>query len=301
MNGTTTGSTYWDPTAAAVATALQSAAGAIRVAQDIFYCDASMAGGTSVPADIFHPDTMSITEGQTKPFIEISSEFRLTNGQASDVSGATGMILATFAARSLELVEELLFFQGADVELPHTVRIESGRESAGKGIFGLAHHEIHVKPAGTENPTSSGLEILAAVIQGVSVLASPKNLQPPKYALILDNHAYAATGGSAINGIPTMTVLSSLTAMLTDQIYETGALPAYSGLLVSLGGDAGQPGGPTTIYVGSDVAAELTTREQTGHFLYRVFERVQIVARDRRAFVKLNFSAYQKDSPSYKP
>ena len=53
MNATTTGSTYWDPTAAAVATALQSAAGAIRVAQNIFYSDASMAGGTSVPADLF--------------------------------------------------------------------------------------------------------------------------------------------------------------------------------------------------------------------------------------------------------
>lgn len=97
-----------------------------------------------------------------------------------------------------------------------------------------------------------------------------------------------------------MTVLGSLTAMLTDQVYETGASPAYTGLLVSLGGDAGQAGGPTTIYIGSDVAGELTTREQTGHFLYRVFERVQIVAQDRRAFVKLNFSAYQKDDTSIK-
>jgi hypothetical protein len=140
------------------------------------------------------------------------------------------------------------------------------------------------------------LEILGAVLEGISVLANPRNLQPPKYALILDNHAYAATGGSAINGTPTMTVLSSLTAMLTAQIYETGALPRYAGLLVSLSGDVGTQGGPTTIYIGNDVAAEQTTRERDGYFLYRVFERVQIVARDPRAFVKLDFSAYQKES-----
>jgi hypothetical protein len=105
------------------------------------------------------------------------------------------------------------------------------------------------------------------------------------------------SGGSAINGIPTMTVLGSLTAMLTPQIYQTGALPAYSGILASLGGDPGNPGGSTTIYIGSDMAAEQTTRDGEGHFRYRAFERVQIVARDPRAFVKLNFRAYREGPP----
>ena len=300
MNNTTSNS-YWDPTAPTVAAALQSTAGAIRVAQNIFYVDTSMSGNTSVPADIFHPEEMRITEGETKPFIEISSEFRLTNGQASDVSGATGMTLATFAARFMAYVEDLLFFRGADIELPQTVRIESGRTSAGRGLFGLAHHEIRVNPADARNPTNSGLEILAAVLEGISVLENPTNLQPPKYAVILDNHAYAAVGASAINGTPTIMVLGSLTAMLTEQIYETGALPAYTGLLVSLGGDVGQPGGPTTIYIGSDVAAELTTRESNGLFLYRVFERVQIVARDPRALVKLDFGAYRRQPAAAQP
>ncbi len=293
MNGNTTANTYWDPTAAAVTTALRNAAGAIRVAQNIFYADTSLSGGSSVPADKFDPDTMSITEGETKPFIEISSYFSLTNGQASDATGTTAVTLATFAARKLALVEDLLFFQGAGVRLPDTVKVKSGLASAGDGVIGLAHKEITVKPADPDNPANSGMEILSAVLEGVSVLADSENLQPPKYALILDNRAYAATGGSAINGAPTVSVLSSLSAMLTAQIYETGALPAYTGLLLSLGGDVGQPGGPTTIYVGSDVAAELTTRVPSGQFLYRVFERVQIVARDPRAFIKLDFGSYQ--------
>jgi hypothetical protein len=294
MNGTSTGSTYWDPATSSVATTLKNAAGAVRIAQNIFYADTSMLGTTSVPADVFNPKTMTITEGETKPFIEISSEFRLTNGQASDTSGGTGITLATFAARSLALVEDLLFFQGSGIDLPNTVKVEAGLDSAGNGLLGLVKSVVVVKRGDAQTLAGSGLGILAAVLEGVSVLNRPENLQPPKYALILDNHAYAATGGSAINGIPTMTVLTSLSAMLTDQIYETGALPPYTGLLVSIGGDIGQAGGPTTIYVGSDVTAELTTREQSGQFLYRVFERVQIVARDPRAFVKLDFSEFAK-------
>jgi hypothetical protein len=292
---TTNGKTYWDPTT--IASQLQSAAGGIRVAQQIFYCDTSMQGSTSIPADVFDPDTMSIKEGITKPFIEISSEFRLTNGQASDATGQTGTKLALAAARRLALVEDLLFFRGNDFELeemPRTVKIESGRESAGKGIFGLAPHEIQVKPNNGRSTADSGLEIYGAVIEGISELSSPRNLQSGKYALILDSHSYSVTGGSAINGTPTMTVLSLLTAMLTPQIYQTGALPPYSGILASLGGDVGAQGGPTTIYIGSDIAAEQTGRGNDGHFLYRAYERVQIVAQESRAFVKLKFDAYRQ-------
>jgi hypothetical protein len=109
-NATTTGNTYWDPTT--IGSQLQSAAGAIRVAQNIFYCDTSMQGSTSVPADIFDPDTMRIAEGHTKPYIEISSEFSLTSGQASEISGQTGTTLALLAARPLALVEDMLFSVG---------------------------------------------------------------------------------------------------------------------------------------------------------------------------------------------
>ena len=298
MSGTMLGSNYWDLTAPTVATALQTAAGAISVAQNIFYADTSYAGATSVPADIFNPDTMSIEEGVTQQFVEITSEFRLTSGQAQDMSGTTAMTLATFAARNLALAQDLVFFQGANVELPKTVRIETGRESAGKGLFGLAQHEIHVKPGDTKTPTNSGLEILAAVIEGVSVLASPKNLQPGKFVVILDNHAYAAAGGSAINGIPTLTVLSSLTAMLTEQVYNAAGLPPLSGVIASLAGDVGQPGGPTTIYIGKDVSAEYLARESSGAVIARVCSRTANVFRDRRSVIKLNFDAYRNEVKS---
>ncbi len=294
MNAITNGNTYWDPTASTVATALQKAAGAIMVAQQIFYVDTSMAGATSVPAGTFHPDTMSLPEGHTLPYIEISSEFTLTSGQASDVTGVTGLTLAQFAAQRLALVEDLLIFRGANIDLPPTVRIESGRESAGNGLFGLAHHEIRVKPPHPGNP-DSGLEILHAIIEAATVLGNTRNLQPKPYAVVVDNLAYAAIGGTVINSIPTMTVLGSLTMMLTEQTYYTSALPEYTGLVIALGAQPGQPGGPIKIYLGSDVAAEFTNRDETGRFKARVSTRIQKFVLDPRAILKLDFSAYKRD------
>jgi hypothetical protein len=78
--------------------------GAIRVAQKVFPAT-QLAGVTSVPADIFNPETMSIAEGHTRPYIELAVEFPLTNGQVNDdATGATAITLAKLAAKSLALV-----------------------------------------------------------------------------------------------------------------------------------------------------------------------------------------------------
>jgi hypothetical protein len=53
--------------------------------------------------------------------------------------------------------------------------------------------------------------------------------------------------------------------------------------LVSLGGD------PTTVYLGQDAVTAFTQEDQDGNSRFRVFERVQIIARDARAFVRLDF------------
>jgi uncharacterized linocin/CFP29 family protein len=260
--------------------AVQTAVGAIRVAQKVFPT-MQMADVTSVPADIFNPEEMRITEGQTKPYIEIAVEFPLTYGQVNEgANGHTGVTLAKLAAKSLALVEDLLFFQGKDVQLPPAVRIESGLDSAGQGLLGLVSKDrtITVNPPNPNAPTNSGGEILAAVAQGIALLT--KDLQAPPFALILDTNAYAATWGSVINGAPASTVLEPV---LTGGMCGTGAMPANTGLLVALGGE------PTTIYYSHDPITEHTQKDREGRYFFRVFERVQFVARDHQAFVKLLF------------
>ena len=106
-------------------------------------------------------------------------------------------------------------------------------------------------------------------------------MQAPNFALIEDTSAFAATWGSVINGAPAYTVLNPV---LAGGICGTGAMPQNTGLLIALGGD------PTTIYVGSDAVTEPTYQEGSGLYYFRTFERVQYVARDQRAFVRLDFS-----------
>ena len=269
---------------------VKNAVGAIRVVQKVF---PTLPNDKTnwVPADIFNPEKMSIAEGHTRPFIELVVEFPLTNGQVNDEpTGATVITLSKLAAKSLALAEDMVILQGQNAKLPFSVRIESGEDSVGSGLLGLANErEIVVKPPDPNVPTNSGGEILAAIAKGIALLT--KDLQAPEYALIEDTNAYAATWGSVINGAPAYTVLNPV---LTRGIYGTGAMPPNTGLLIALGGD------PTTIYIGDDATTEPTQKERAGQYSFRTFERVQFVARDHRAFVRLDFSYLANLEPARK-
>ena len=282
---------FWDDTVwGSIDDGVKNAVGAIRVLQKVFPT-LPLANATSVPADVFNPEKMSIAEGHTRPFIELVVEFPLTNGQVNDdPTGATAITLSKLAAKSLALGEDMVILQGKNVELPSSVRIESGEDSVGNGILGLANERtITVHPPDPGAPTNSGGEILAAIAKGIALLT--KDLQAPEYALIEDTNAYAATWGSVINGAPAYTVLNPV---LKGGIYGTGAMPPNTGLLIALGGD------PTTIYIGDDATTEHTHKERAGHYFFRTFERVQFVARDHRAFVRLDFSYLANLEPTRK-
>ena len=272
---------FWsDQVWAAMDDGVTTAASAIRVAQNVFPT-VPLANVTSVPADIFDPDRMSIAEGLTKPFVELAVEIALTNGQVNqDPTGEAAITLSKLAARSLALGEDMVILQGNKAELHHTVRIESGGESLHNGILGLVHNEhiVVVQPPDGRAPTNSGGEILAAVAKGIALLT--KKLQAPPFALIEDTRAFAATWGSVINGAPAYSVLNPV---LTGGLFGTGAMPDHTGLLIALGGD------PTTIYCGADAKTEPTHQGSAGQYLFRTFERIQFVARDPRAFVRLDF------------
>jgi hypothetical protein len=170
--------------------------------------------------------------------------------------------------------------EAGTVPLATQVAIEAGAASIKKGgIVGLATQTVSVNPASSSPPKNSGENILKAIEDGISRLTNA--LQAPPLALILHTIASAATFGSVINGVPTNEVLSPL---LTGGTYASPAMPANTGLLIALGGD------PTTIYLGSDPVTEMTQQESGGRYAFRIFERIQYVARDAGAFVALDFS-----------
>lgn len=281
MNTTVNRAGFWDDQVwATIDEGVTTAVGAVRVAQKVFPTE-QLANATSVPADIFDSEKMSIAEGITRPYVELAVEFTLTNGQVNqDPTGSTASTLSKLAAGPLALAEDIIILQGRQVDLPQGVRIESGGETVEDGLLGLARGQtITVHRPDPAAPTNSGGEILLAIAKGIALLT--KEVQSPPFALIEGTDAFAATWGSVINGAPAYTVLNPV---LAGGIYGTGAMPRDAGLLVALGGDR------TTIYIGTDAITEPTHQGSRGLYHFRTFERVQFVARDKRAFVLLDFS-----------
>lgn len=254
--------------------------GRVRVAQKVFPSESTSdgSGGPSsnvVSADVFDPKTMSIAEGQTKPYIEISVEFPLTLGQVNgEATLKTARTLARFAAKELAMAEDITFFQGKRAALPPQVRV-GNRDSAGDGLLGAAVRVIDVDPI---SPGVYGGETFKAVTRGIAELI--KELQPAPHALFLESRIFADTYAP----LPTtlVTTADRLIPLLQGGFYDTGALPARTGLLVSLAGE------PTTLYVNQDAITAYMVENQ-GIYRFRVFERVQFVARDPRCFVRLDF------------
>jgi uncharacterized linocin/CFP29 family protein len=271
---------------AAIDDDVKKTVGAIRVAQKVFP-SIQLSDATSVPADDIDSSKMTISEGSTKPYVELSVKFLLTSGQVNaDPTGTAVTILAKRAATYLANAEDMVILQGAGstesgaVPLAPQVAIEAGAASIKKGgIVGIAMQTVPVNPPGSRPPKNSGEKILKAIEDGISRLTTA--LQAPPLALILHTNASAATFGSVINGVPTNEVLSPL---LTGGIYASPAMSANTGLLIALGGDL------TTIYLGSDPVTEMTQQESGGRYAFRIFERIQYVARDAAAFVVLDFS-----------
>lgn len=287
-------SSLWNETVwGSLAAGVQEAVGAIRVVQKVIPPGPSVQG-TAVPAGEFDFAKMTISEGVTLPYIELSAEFSLTNGQVNDdATGSAAIVLAQLAAKNLALAEDRIILQGPkwNNARPPGVEIESG--SAGAGVLGIIDKlqaeliasgsalDLTVKVGKRGTATNSGAPVLEAVTDGIGILTDQQ--QGPNWALITDTRSYGAVWGGVINGAPAYSVL---TPLLAGGVYGTGAMPDKTGVLIALGG------APTAIYVGDDAVTEPTYKGSGGRYYFRTFERFQYVAQDPRAFVKLDFTAF---------
>ena len=124
-----------------------------------------------------------------------------------------------------------------------------------------------------------------AVVEGIAHLT--ETAQAPKYALILPSGVYADTY-APVGDSSLVTTADRIKPLVEGGFYGTGTLPDPTnkkpglGLLVALGGD------PTSVYVGREAKAEFLQKEGS-KYVFRVVERIQFVARDARALVRLEF------------
>ena len=272
--------------------------GQIRVAQKVFPT-MKLDNPQTVPDDTLNLQDFSIEEGRTKPLIEISAGFPLTPNQAAnEATEKGGQKLSRLRSKDVALVEDRIIFLGVDAPALNGVNVRnSNLQSVAHGLLGFAtpRAAANVEPA--YNPPIAprpvpqlpvarrvggliyGENTFNQVVAGIANLNA--QLQPGPYALILEFSVFG--DANVAIGTNLTTTADRLMPLLAGGFFGTAALPARTGLLVSLGGE------PTTLYIGVDTTASFAQKDANETHLYRVFERIQFNARDARAFVRLDF------------
>jgi len=234
---------------------------------------------TTIPADVIDLTKMTVDETKVTALVELGIDFGLTRQQtASEERYSTGITLATRAANLLAQAEDLVIFLGDDAfkePLFKIVKHRSGR--AGAGLVKGAAETIPVKPP--RAPNQYGENTFAAVADAYSRLQQKGHYGP--YALALRSEIYADTfaplAGTLIMPADRIRPLVSL------GMFGTGALPAATGVLVSVGGNS------MDLVVGTEPTTELLQQDAQGFYRFRVFERFALRIKDKTAIVHLDF------------
>ncbi|MBS1693785.1 MAG: encapsulin [Actinobacteria bacterium] len=273
-------STAW----AEIDKAVQAEVARIRVAEMVFPT-VQMANAANVPLDQFNPQTMTIDEGQTRPFVEISLAFAMAKSQVdNEATLRIGRTLSLLAAKTVAQCEDEVFFQGTQAPsfinnpFPGFLTF-TNINSTGNGLLGLVNAAQVIDVNRPRAAAGYGSATFDAVAQGIAQLISVG--QPGPFALFLHTAVYADTFQTVAAN--QTTTAERIVPLVTNGFHGTGSLPAATGLLLSLGGE------PTTIYLAQDAVTAFTQEDPGGAYRFRVFERVQIVNRDPRALVRLNF------------
>lgn len=277
--------------------AVENEACKVRTAQKVFEATVLDKKTTEIQDEVIDLVKLSIQEGQTKKFVEISLEFPLTSAQVeNEATDKTCQTLSRMAAKGLALAEDVIVLQGIDGEGQHGdvngVTIDQPGD-AKKGLLGEAIRDdaddtdprkvsrpIDVGPLAPPQPgVIFGQNVFSAVAAGIAKLESKG--QAPPFALILPTTVYADTFAPPGNG-SLITTADRIRPLVERGFYGTGTLPPDQGLLTAFGGD------PTLIYMGGEARVDFE-RKQGRDYIFRVSERFIFVERDPRSLVVLRF------------
>ncbi len=233
--------------------AVLSEVGKVRIAQKVFPATELNNNATEVPNEVISFPDLSITEGNTKPFVEIYQEFPLTSTQVKKESEShICKTLARMAAKAIALAEDAIIFQGQRGSLPANVKALLVA-STSRGLMGEADprdandadpnkvsEPISVSPVGRPE-VLYGECTFSAVTEGIAKLVAKG--QGPNYALFLPTKVFADTFLPPSNQ-SLGTTADRIKPLVEGGFYGSGALPGDEGLLVALGGE------PTSLYIG---------------------------------------------------
>jgi uncharacterized linocin/CFP29 family protein len=292
-NGGNAGVTWSQDVWKAINDAVAQEIAKVRIGQKVFPTTVLDGDPTELQDQVIDFGNLSIVEGHTKQFVEISQEFPLTSTQvAKEEADKTCQTLSRMAAKALALAEDIILFQGRDGKLDGVQ--EDQIDGAKQGLLGEASPQnaddndprkvskpIEVNPLKPARPgVIYGEGIFSAVVAGIAKLVSKG--QAPNYALFLPTRVYADTFVPPSNG-SLVTTADRIKPLVEGGFYGTGTLPEGRGLLAALGGD------PTCLFMGREANTEFERKERR-EYIFRVSERFNYIERDPRSLVALRFN-----------
>ena len=282
MNGTLGRDKVWnDAIWGEIDKAVRDEMGRIRVAQKVFPSTV-VNNLLPVPTNVFlaprssERAVLGAGDDSFQPFIEISIEFVLTHAQVdAEESMHLGSSLARLAGSAIAASEDAILFLGGSTIV---------RDSRPPVIntTGATVTNVNAIPRGfvgeaANNPAAPAAPILNLLADGIGRLNSRG--QPGPYALFLSPIRYAETYSPPAGTLAT--AADSIVTLATGGFYAVNSLPDNTGILVSLGGE------PAKIVLGSDATTAFVFVDGQGTYHFRVFERLQLMVRDGRAFQTL--------------
>lgn len=269
--------------------------GCLTVLQHVFHT--VYAGNECpVPSDMYDHETGYLTTGHTRSFATLRKPFKLAPMHVDtcidpNLTVATSQVIV--ASQALAMVEDMLFLQGRDAQIPetglHCVDLPPGnKEKLQRGLLGIAesHKTIRVHPQ-KKNSKSYGLETYNAVMEGVMHFA--KNLHGHPHALILSADIWADIH-LPLEGQGIVTTQFMIHPLLsTGPLVLSAGMPPRTGLLASLGGRT------TTLYIGAQPQLEFNGYENSLHH-FSVRESIQFVNTDPHSLILLKFVDLEKQA-----
>jgi uncharacterized linocin/CFP29 family protein len=262
--------------------AVREEVGRVRVAQKVFPSTVvnnvlPVSANRVFPYKDYSTSTRPVYVGpwprddEFQPFFEISRRFVLTRAQVDGEENVhLAPSLARLAASAIANAEDTILFLGKSnlVDITNKSALPPG--------FVAEASNFPTVP-------KSASDILTAVAEGIAALNT--DAQPGPYALFVSPKRYAQTFTPPAPSY-LLTPGDQIHHIVTGGFYVVNSLadPAYSniGILVSLGGE------PAKIILGTEAMTAFTHIDgKKGNYYFRVFERIQLVVRDGRAFQKL--------------
>lgn len=255
----------------------------VRVAHEIMPIHELERTAKAVPIDLVDRRTMTIDDTTTIPLAEVSIQFELDKQQVEEEALSRAMVLIKRAANNLARFEDQIVMNGLAPNpagglmplggLPPRARVERGQLNG--GLRAIALPPIFRRGG----PGRYGDRMVAAIVRGITMLDAAGYVGP--YLLVLSEQQFAEVNSPDQNSL--VLPRDRIEPTLEKPIFRSPALPAPTGLLLSIGGD------PTDRAVAIEPTLRFIRINGNDRYLFSVYSVFALRRKEPEAVIELQF------------